>query len=107
MVALNAAIMSNVFLASALIFLAKREIGCEEDEVECGKVYGMKPSSLITTIGTVSGILSAFFMPFIGAIIDYTSKRWECGAIATTLFILIQAIQIGTVQKTWFAMATL
>ena len=99
--------MANVFLASALLFLAKREIGCEEEEVECGKIYGMKPSSLIAVIGTVSGLLSAFFLPVIGAIIDYTPKRWECGATATALFILIQAIQIGTVQKTWFVMAVL
>ena len=99
--------MANVFLASALLFLAKREIGCEEEEVKCGKIYGMKPSSLITVIGTLSGLLSAFFLPFIGAIIDYTSKRWECGATAAALFILIQTIQVGTVQKTWFAMAIL
>ncbi len=102
--------MSNIILATSFLFLAKRQVaGCEEEQdVECtAKVYGMKPSSLITVIGTVSGLLTAFFLPIIGAIVDYTPFRWECGAYSSAVFILIQAIQIGTGDRTWFVMAIL
>lgn len=46
-------------------------------------------------------------MPIIGSILDYTSHRRITGIIFSVTLILIQAIQIGTVQKTWFAMSQL
>ncbi len=71
-------IMSNVFLSTSLIVLAKMDLGCdvEDSEAVCeGKVYGFKPSSLITLIATVTGILSSFLLPFLGALVDYTKYR--------------------------------
>ncbi len=68
-------VMSNAFLAASLIALAKMEIGCEPDEDCDGKVYGFKPSSLITIIATISGILSCLLLPLLGAIVDYTRFR--------------------------------
>jgi MFS-type transporter involved in bile tolerance (Atg22 family) len=100
-------IISNVFLSTSLILLAEREIDCEEDDVPCGKVYGLKPSSLISLIATLSGILSCFFLPFMGAIVDYTKHRWTLGIVSCSVLVLVQAIQIGTVQKTWFVMSIL
>jgi MFS family permease len=100
-------IISNIFLSTSLILLAEREIDCEEDDVPCGKVYGLKPSSLISLIATVSGILSCFFLPFMGAIVDYTKHRWTLGVTSCSILVLVQAIQIGTVQKTWFIMSIL
>ena len=106
--------MSNVFLSTALIALAKRHVGCNdiveegEEEEEClGQIYGFRPSSLITIIATISGLLSAFLLPIIGAVVDYTKHRRSAVAIFATLLIAIQAIQIGTVQATWFPMAIL
>ena len=100
--------MSNVFLSRSLIELAMRqaEIGCDEDDLTC-KVYGFKPSSLITLIGTVSGLIAAFLLPIAGAIVDYTKHRKLMGAIAATLLILVQATQIYTVENTWLIMAVL
>jgi len=99
--------MSNIFLSTALITLAQIEIGCHDENIECGKVYGYKPSSLITIIGTVSGLLSAILLPFMGAIVDCTSTRRAVGIIACILLMSVQAIQINTTQNTWFAMAIL
>ncbi len=85
-------VMSNAFLATSLLTLAKMEVGCDLDlnigesmdvvdteggnNHECeGKVYGFKPSSLISIIATTSGILSCFLLPFLGAIVDFTRFR--------------------------------
>ena len=98
-------LMSNVFLSAAFITLAEKEIGCHYsddaiDHEECGTVYGFKPSSLITNIGTITGILSACLVPFIGAVIDCTDYRRKVGASSALLMMVIQAIQIGTFQST-------
>jgi len=105
-------LMSNVYLSAAFITLAEKQIDCyhEDDEIdheECGDVYGFRPSSLITIIGTVSGILSALLLPFIGATIDCTDHRRKVGALAGLIMMSVQAIQIGTTQSTWFVMAVL
>lgn len=102
---------SNFFLAISLLTLAKKQIGCYFDddtvESECGKVYGFKPSSLLTNIGVVAGVLTALFLPFIGAIVDCTTHRRTVGYISATILLTIQTIQIGTVQSTWFPMIIL
>mmetsp|Transcript_15105 Transcript_15105/g.19149 ORF Transcript_15105/g.19149 Transcript_15105/m.19149 type:complete len:500 (-) Transcript_15105:118-1617(-) len=108
----GAVIMSNVFLSRSLIELARiaAEANCEnaENEDECdGKIYGFKPSSLITNIATIAGLLAAFLLPVVGAIVDYTDHRKVLGATTAALLIAIQAVQIYTVQDTWFVMAIL
>lgn len=104
----GAVIMSNFFLSSALITLAKISTGCDPDDDECdGQVYGFKPSSLISLIATVTGILSAFLLPVIGAIVDYTKYRKEMGVAFAAFLIAIQATQIATYEATWFPMAIL
>lgn len=104
-------IMSNVFLSTSFIYLAKMSIGCDpsaDAEDECdGRAYGLKPASLISFIATISGVMSAFLLPFIGAIIDFTPFRHGLGVVSCTILIIIQAVQIGTVQATWFPMAIL
>ena len=104
----GAVIMSNVFLSTSLITLAQRSLGCkDEDEVCDGKVYGFRPSSLITIIATISGLMSAFLLPIIGAVVDYTKYRKSLGVIFASLLIFIQAVQVATVEATWFPMAIL
>jgi len=41
------------------------------------------------------------------AMIDYSKHRKAVGVVSSVLIILIQAIQIGTVQRTWLAMTML
>uniref|UniRef100_A0A7S1UYJ8 Major facilitator superfamily (MFS) profile domain-containing protein n=1 Tax=Grammatophora oceanica TaxID=210454 RepID=A0A7S1UYJ8_9STRA len=105
-------VMSNVFLTASLVYLASEEAGCvdENDEIleDCdGKVFGWSPGPLIANIAVISGVLSAFFMPLFGAIMDYTQHRWSVGVAAAVLITLIQAVQSYTVSSTWFPMAIL
>jgi len=104
--------MSNIFLASSLIYLSSEEAGCLDPEGEViddcdSKIYGFRPPSLIANIAVISGLLSAFLMPLIGAIVDGTPHRRLTGIVAAVAMILIQAAQIGTVSTTWFAMLIL
>ena len=100
---------SNVLLSVSLLYLAKKEAGCDgdDDAQVCNKLYGFYPSSLITTIGTISSLMAAFLLPFIGAIIDSTRHRRTLGMITATILMTIQAIQIYTVEETWFIMSIL
>jgi len=104
-------VMSNIFMSTSLLWLAKNEAGCFEDptiEGECHKeVHGMKAESFVTNIATISAVLSALFMPICGAIVDYTPHRKLVGIITAIVLIVIQAIQIGTTKETWFPMGVL
>jgi len=102
-------IMSNIFLLSSLLFLASDAAGCSsEDDEACSKrIYGFYPSSLISNIGIISGLLSAFLMPVCGAMVDFTPHRRLMGIILVILLTVIQGVQVGTVAATWFAMLIL
>jgi len=108
----GAVIMSNIYLSTSFVYLAQERAGCidEENEVieDCdGRAYGFKPATFVSNIAVITSVLSVFFMPVIGAIVDYTKHRRNVGIAASALIILIQVIQIGTVQKTWLAMTIL
>ena len=106
--------MANIFLSTSLIFLASKEADCldplDENEVDgdCeNRIHGMVPSSLITNIAVISGLASAFTMPLTGAIVDFTPYRRTIGLGSAILISVIQAIQIGTTENTWFYMSIL
>ena len=109
----GAIVMSNIFLATSFIFLASEEAGCLNDSgddvlEECpNQVYGFKPESFVSAIAVISGVLSALFMPVLGAVVDYTKHRKTVGVLVAGLIIAIQAAQVYTVLDTWFAMAIL
>jgi len=133
----QAAILIGIgaFISPALVNLAKLEAGCEieappeyaEDETyvlpECtGTVHGIKPSSLLTIMSSIVGISSAFIIPIMGAVVDYTDKRrylgrwisvFYSGGILTLAFlnedswfalsiVLLVAVSIGWAQNMLF-----
>lgn len=105
-------VMSNIFLSTAFIYLASEEAGCLDQEGEIiddcpNRVHGFKPASLVSTIAVISGLLAAFFMPLIGALVDFTPHRKAVGIWSVVAMILIQLVQAGTVSATWFPMAIL
>lgn len=101
--------ISHIYISTAFIYLATQSAGCNvNDKSTCNaEVYGFKPSSLVAMIATASGILAAFFMPLIGAIIDYTPHRKTAGILSAVMIWLIQFAQIWTNSQTWFAMLIL
>ena len=108
----GAVIASNLFISSSLLYLAGEEAGCIDGEGEliddCDlKVRGFKPSSFITIIAVISGLLAAITNPITGAVVDFTDHRHLVGTVTSLLIIIIQGIQVYTVSSTWFAMAIL
>jgi UMF1 family MFS transporter len=101
---------AGAFLLPALLKLAKLEAGCEieapEGEVkapEChGKVYGIKPSSLLTTILTIVGVLSASLLPVVGAIVDTTPHRRLIGRILALILWALMIPMIMLNEDNWF-----
>lgn len=95
-----------VFVSTALLKLANEDAGCFEDTDDCqGRVYGMRPSSLLTNIVTVIGLISAVSMPLVGSVIDHTKYRRHVGrwsAVVMTGFILLQALLL---TRSWFGAA--
>lgn len=106
-------ICAGAFLGTALLRLAKLDAGCEVDPPEgetkvpdCdGRVYGIRPSSLLTTYTIIIGVLSTALMPLMGAIVDYTPHRRRVARTTSVVFCVLLIPQIFVSQETWFAIA--
>lgn len=100
-----AIIAIGAFMMPALLELATEAAGCTLDE-PCDKtIYGIKPSSLLTTVHTIVSVGSAPLMPLMGAIVDYTSHRRIIGRLVSLSFCLLLFAQIFVSEKTWFVIA--
>jgi MFS transporter, UMF1 family len=101
-----------VFVSSDLLRLAK-EATCvdfqdEEWETECSeRVFGIRPSSILTDIVMVVGLLSAFMMPLVGSIIDHTPYRRAVGTASATAMCVFILVQMLVMENHWFAAAVL
>ena len=72
---------------------------------ECaGKVHGLKPSSIVSVLATVGGLVAMFGMPLAGAIVDATDKRKEFGAASAVVLVVSNAMQIFITKDTWLVM---
>jgi MFS-type transporter involved in bile tolerance (Atg22 family) len=106
-------LISNVFLASSILFLASQEAGCIDPTTgrlskSCDtRVYGFAPSSFVSSIYAIASLIAAFGMPLFGAFMDYTPHRRTAGRCLAFGLWLSQTIKIGTVSSTWFPMAIL
>jgi UMF1 family MFS transporter len=100
----------GAFIVPAILRLATEEAGCETEPLEgevkvpdChNKVYGMKPSSLVTTVASVIALVVAVMIPLIGAVIDYTEHRRLIGKVLSLLYCLAILPQIFVSEDTWF-----
>jgi MFS-type transporter involved in bile tolerance (Atg22 family) len=102
-----------VFLGTALLQLATEAAGCPvgnltgtNDIPHCDKrVYGVRPSSLLTTYAAIVGFVSSMSAPMIGAVIDFTPHRRLLGRILTAAYVLSLFPAIFVNIHTWFAVA--
>ena len=101
-----------VFVSSDLLRLAKEASGCfQYEEIaneECHeRVFGMRPSSILTNIVMVVGLLSAVLMPLIGSIIDHTKYRRAVGSFSAAFMSVMILVQMLIMEDLWFVAALL
>jgi hypothetical protein len=109
--------MSTFFVGPALLKLASQQAieiaGClevDEGYAECAKasrIYGFKPSSLLTNMGTVASLASIISLPLFGAVVDFTPYRKQVGMITALGVVLIKAFELPLGPTTWFFVACL
>jgi UMF1 family MFS transporter len=99
-----------VFVSSALLNSAKEAAGCDiyqSDERCLGRVYGMRPSSLLTNIVMISSLVSASLLPLIGSIIDHTRYRRAVGRLSALALTVLALVQIWLLDQFWLGAAML
>ena len=106
--------ISFMFLSLGILQYANEQAGCptnpETGQFECtdeNEVYGTKPSSILALIAMVGGIAASIFMPYFGAVVDYSDYRRGFGRVCAAILVVINFIQIFIFESTWFAMAIL
>lgn len=111
-------VMSSLFLGPALLELASDQVKGEcqqfsEDTEHYGacldevRIYGFKPSSLLSNIAVAGGILGAFILPPFGAIVDRTPYRKQVGMYSAVLITVVKPIELMIGPDTWFVIAWL
>eukprot|EP00521_Asterionellopsis_glacialis_P012499 CAMPEP_0195296266 /NCGR_PEP_ID=MMETSP0707-20130614/19093_1 /TAXON_ID=33640 /ORGANISM="Asterionellopsis glacialis, Strain CCMP134" /LENGTH=528 /DNA_ID=CAMNT_0040357729 /DNA_START=226 /DNA_END=1812 /DNA_ORIENTATION=+ len=106
-------IAAGAFLGASILRLAKLDAGCEVDPPpgetkvpDCnGRVYGIRPSSLLTTYTILSGILTSMLMPLMGAIVDYTPYRRKVARTTSIIFCVCTFPHVFLNENNWFAMS--
>eukprot|EP00547_Thalassionema_nitzschioides_P008152 CAMPEP_0194228652 /NCGR_PEP_ID=MMETSP0156-20130528/43481_1 /TAXON_ID=33649 /ORGANISM="Thalassionema nitzschioides, Strain L26-B" /LENGTH=727 /DNA_ID=CAMNT_0038961171 /DNA_START=36 /DNA_END=2220 /DNA_ORIENTATION=- len=99
---------AGTYFGACLLTLASAQAGC--NGMVCGednRIYGMKPSSLLTTVTAVVSVVAALVMPLTGAVVDHSSHRKTIG-VATAIAVLIATgAQIGISESNWFVILCL
>mmetsp|Transcript_18236 Transcript_18236/g.34614 ORF Transcript_18236/g.34614 Transcript_18236/m.34614 type:complete len:580 (+) Transcript_18236:200-1939(+) len=88
------------YIGTAILRLAKDEAKA----LGKSKVYGFKPSSLLTLFTSVIGIIAALMMPVVGAVVDHTQYRRLMGVISGVLSVAFIGGQIAISADNWFSM---
>jgi len=105
--------ISFMFLSLAILQLANEQAGCPQDPEtgayeNCGNtVYGMQPSSMLALMAIIGGLATSIFMPYAGAVVDYSDRRLGFGKVMAILLTLVNFVQIFIYESTWFAMTIL
>lgn len=95
---------AGTYFGAAVIRLASAQAGCKNPAACNNTVYGFKPSSLLTLMTSVIGVVAAVLMPVVGAAVDHTSYRRSMGAVSGFLAVTLVGVEIFLSSENWFAM---
>jgi MFS-type transporter involved in bile tolerance (Atg22 family) len=85
----------------------QEELNYDYCDQEDARVYGMKPSSLLTNIGTIASLVSTVLLPVVGVVVDYTPYRRHVGMYTAAGVTIIKLLELGLSSRTWFLVAWL
>lgn len=100
-------VMSTAFLGPALLELSSKAANCPSVQDCDARVFGMKPSSLLTNMAAGAGLISAISMPFVGAIVDHTSYRKRIGTFSAYALSFVKGLEVMISIDTWMYVAFL
>lgn len=100
-------LMSSMFLGPALLQLASKAAGCDNEQHCDNRIHGMKPSSLLSNIAIFSNVFVAILMPLVGALVDHTPYRRQVGIYSALALTIVKGIETTISSETWFAIACL
>ncbi|GKY93597.1 hypothetical protein MPSEU_000327100 [Mayamaea pseudoterrestris] len=93
--------MSSIFLGPALLEQASNAASAND------KTFGFRPSSLLSNMAIVSGLLASLLAPLVGAIMDHTPHRRSVGMYTAYGLVVIKGIEIFVGPSTWLLVACL
>lgn len=102
--------ISFIFLSIGVLDLAtdqarKGSDKCSQEDDDCNaRVYGMRPSTLLSIMATIGGLATVVFMPYAGAVVEFSPKRREFAIAVVTVLVLVNAAQAFLFSATWFAL---
>jgi MFS-type transporter involved in bile tolerance (Atg22 family) len=100
--------MSSLFIGPALLQLSNEAAGCTGGDDDCpNKIYGFKPSSLLSNIAILSGLAASITLPLFGAIVDKTPYRKQVGIISAVMLTVLKGVEVSVSIKTWFFVSLL
>ena len=116
----------QLFLSAAFLSFANKEAGCGSageicedddgtkvwlngtnttyylaDDEDCGRVWGLKPATLITMIIMIGSLVSSILMPFVGSLADHTKHRRTIGRNGLLVCWFCTAVQVSVSKDTW------
>ena len=71
------------------------------------RIHGFRPSSLITNIAIVAGLLGSLCLPFVGAVVDHTPYRRAVGLVSAWAMALLKGVEATIGPHTWMWVAGL
>jgi len=91
---------------------AYKAAGCPQNEdgsyQNCdNEVYGLQASSILSLMAIIGGLSTSIFMPYAGAVVDYSDHRLGFGRGCAIVLVLVNFAQIFIFDSTWFAMVIL
>mmetsp|Transcript_74887 Transcript_74887/g.146528 ORF Transcript_74887/g.146528 Transcript_74887/m.146528 type:complete len:547 (+) Transcript_74887:119-1759(+) len=72
-----------------------------------GRVYGVKPSSIVSVLAVIGGLVSAVGMPLAGSVVDATNKRHAFGLACASVLVVSNLAMVFLSRDTWLAMVLL
>jgi len=103
-------VASSVYLSTAIIERAYADAGCmseipegETEIPEChNRVFGIKPSSILSLFVMVLGITCAILMPLVGALLDASNRRRLVGGLTALGVTILTFAQSFISKDNWF-----
>lgn len=105
----------SVYFSGAMVRIATQAAGCETDPLPgestvqpcMKKIFGLKPSSMLSLYILILGIVVSIFLPTLGAMLDSSNYRRGVGRVVSLLITIITCILSFISKGNWIFMMIL